>query len=427
MIEGNSGRGRVKWRSLAVAVGAAAAVVPLVGCGDSGDSGSSGASGGSKSPIKIGYLTSVTGPIAGAYADAKIGFESRIAMENAKGGVDGHKLEVIVGDDQSTQPATQAAVRNLVQGKGVKILAPYSAFTSAVAPFLKQQGIPVVGTAATDAGPEWTPDANFFSVVGSADPSNPAVNLSWGEWYKMKGSTNTSFVGVNVQPVQEDRKSVSASWKAAGLKSTYSNSTIPLSQVSGFGGIVRSMVSQGIDGVKTSWVPETGIGFMKDVDAAGARSQLKNILLLGTPGAAELKSAAARKLINGTYTTTALVPTNADRPEVEAFNAAIAKYGKTTTPLNDHGVTGWLMASAVIRGLKEAGPTASKEDFIAKLRAVKDFTGEGMLIEQVDLKASQGTGAVTGIYPRGCLWFLQYDGTEYKPEPEPVCAGLQQK
>ena len=418
---GRGSQSTYTWRKMGVAFGLVAAVGPLAGCGSDSDSGGSG---GSKAPIKIGYLTSLTGPIAGTYRDATIGFEARIAKQNAEGGVDGHKLEIIKGDDQSGAPAAQAAVRNLVQSKRVKVLAAYSVFTATVAPFLKAQGVPVIGTARADAGPEWTADGNFFSVDGSVDPDRPATNLSWGKWFKQHGATNVGFVGVNVQPVQADRKSVVASLDAAGLKTTYENSTIPLSQVSGFGGVVQSMVQQGVDGVKTSWTAAAGIAFLKDLDTAGARSKMKTIVLLGSPSTADLKSAEARKLVTGTWGTSPVVPSNADTPAAKAFMDAIAKYGNTSTPLNDHGVIGWLVASAVIRSLEEAGPDASSKDIIAKLRAVKDFDGDGMEISPLDFKASAYASAQSGIYPKGCMWFSQYDGREYKPEAEPTCGGL---
>ena len=58
----------------------------------------------SPAPITIAYITSITGPGAAEDASSPAGFDARIAMQNAEGGVDGHKLVPLVIDDQ-TSPA----------------------------------------------------------------------------------------------------------------------------------------------------------------------------------------------------------------------------------------------------------------------------------------------------------------------------------
>ncbi len=47
-------------------------------------------------------ITSLTGPGASEFSQAAAGFDARIAMQNAEGGVNGHKLVGIVLDDQTS-------------------------------------------------------------------------------------------------------------------------------------------------------------------------------------------------------------------------------------------------------------------------------------------------------------------------------------
>jgi ABC-type branched-subunit amino acid transport system substrate-binding protein len=56
----------------------------------------------SRAPITIALVTSESGPAASEFSDAPAGFKARIALQNAEGGVDGHKLVTLVVDDQTT-------------------------------------------------------------------------------------------------------------------------------------------------------------------------------------------------------------------------------------------------------------------------------------------------------------------------------------
>jgi len=70
------------------------------------------------SPYKIALITSLTGPGASEFSQAAAGFDARIALQNAKGGIDGHKLEGIVLDDQ-TSPSEVANAAQEALSKGV--------------------------------------------------------------------------------------------------------------------------------------------------------------------------------------------------------------------------------------------------------------------------------------------------------------------
>ena len=68
-------------------------------------------------PYKIAMITSLTGPGASEFSKAAAGFDARIALQNAEGGVNGHKLEGVVLDDQTNPSAVATAVQDaLSQG-----------------------------------------------------------------------------------------------------------------------------------------------------------------------------------------------------------------------------------------------------------------------------------------------------------------------
>ena len=63
----------------------------------------------SGAPIKLGLLTSVTGDASSSFNTVYQGVEARIGLQNAEGGVGGHKLTYVVADDESSGPGAVAA------------------------------------------------------------------------------------------------------------------------------------------------------------------------------------------------------------------------------------------------------------------------------------------------------------------------------
>ena len=112
-------------------IGASIAVTALVGVlAVSGVTGAGAAAtlddGVSADSIKIGYVTSQTGVAGSTFQNADKGCQARVERENAKGGVNGRKVEVEYVDDQSAQNLT--AVQNLVQNDHVFMVVNNSPF-----------------------------------------------------------------------------------------------------------------------------------------------------------------------------------------------------------------------------------------------------------------------------------------------------------
>ena len=132
--------------------------------------------------ITIAYISSLTGPGAAEDASSPAGFDARIALQNAEGGIDGHKLVPLVVDDQTSPSAIATAVQD-ADSKAFAIVSQSPLFFLA-AKYPQQQGIPVTGSYSD--GPEWgeQPYTNMFaSDAGSVDPKYP-VNTQAGKLLK---------------------------------------------------------------------------------------------------------------------------------------------------------------------------------------------------------------------------------------------------
>jgi branched-chain amino acid transport system substrate-binding protein len=97
-------------------------------------------------PIKIGALLSTTGLIAPFGTDAQPAAELFVEELNARGGINGRPIQLVVVDDESKpDQAVSAAKRLIQQEKVVTILGPLSAVVSAsVAPVLNESKVPAV-------------------------------------------------------------------------------------------------------------------------------------------------------------------------------------------------------------------------------------------------------------------------------------------
>src|SRR6185437_14957832 len=78
----------------ALAVAGTTTVATLVG--------TESVAGAAGSPLTIVMITSLTGEGGSEFSQAPAGFNARLALANAQGGVNGHKLKGIVLDDQTS-------------------------------------------------------------------------------------------------------------------------------------------------------------------------------------------------------------------------------------------------------------------------------------------------------------------------------------
>ncbi|HYT81530.1 MAG TPA: substrate-binding protein [Actinomycetota bacterium] len=100
------------------ALGLALALI-LAACSKSTTSGSTG---GSKKPIKIGILADLTGPFTTYGTSLADSAKLAIKEINAKGGIDGRQVQVIVEDIQTDVTATVDKARKLVQSDKVDLV-----------------------------------------------------------------------------------------------------------------------------------------------------------------------------------------------------------------------------------------------------------------------------------------------------------------
>jgi len=434
----------VRLRTQAVAGLVAVVALVAAGCGDDDDGASSstsvasaattaasGTGGSTAAPntasapgvapdtVKVGMITSLTGPFASTFGVAGEAAQARIETENAKGGVHGRTIQLELVDDASSPDQNLKAAQTLIEQKDVFAVISVSSFVAGSYRYLNEQGIPVTG--APLGGPMWgqEPNRNMFSYSGGYDPTSPASTLD-GLFLKSIGATKSAVLGYGNSPSSAiSIKQEVFSHEAAGIDVVYENISIPIGGVD-FTAPVLDIKKSGADVVVGSFVEASDVALATalkqgDVDA-------KQLYFTGY-GQSLLDQPTAKEAAQGVYFKTQTAPFELKTPGTEAMLAALEEHA----PSYDGGIPsagmvfGWQAADLMIRGLQEAGQNPTRESFITNLTAVTDYDGAGLLPAPVSFDHF-------GTYEeQQCAWFVQLDGEQFVPVPadgKPMCGTL---
>ena len=125
----------------------------------------------SKAPLVIGDLCSCTGPEASTISQTTDVVNAWASSVNAKGGIDGHKVQIVVKDDGYNPSTSQADAEALVQQNHVIAIFDNSDEDTVWASYIKTQKVPVFGATEANAGYQ---NSDFFPPGGTFNYSNGA-------------------------------------------------------------------------------------------------------------------------------------------------------------------------------------------------------------------------------------------------------------
>jgi branched-chain amino acid transport system substrate-binding protein len=126
---------------------------------------------GSKAPLIIGDLCSCTGPEASTISQTTNVVQAWASSVNAKGGIDGHKVQIIVKDDGYNPTTSLADAQAFVQQNHVIAIFDNSDEDTVWANYMKAQKVPVFGATEANAGYQ---NSDFFPPGGTFNYSDGA-------------------------------------------------------------------------------------------------------------------------------------------------------------------------------------------------------------------------------------------------------------
>jgi branched-chain amino acid transport system substrate-binding protein len=356
-------------------------------------------------PITIAYISSLTGEGGSEDGDSPSGFEARLDLQNAEGGVDGHKLVPLVLDDQ-TNPADIANVVQEADAKAFGIVSQSPLFFLA-AKYPNQAGVPVTGS--YDDGPEWgtQPYTNMFaSDEGSVDPKYP-VNTEIGDFLKAHGATVLGSYGYGISP-SSSRAAIGTadSFEHAGGKVGVLDTSVPFGSVA-FTSLALVAKQHDINAMVPAMDANSNYALAEALKQAGVK--LKATLFAAGYQPSVINS-PAWSTVQGSYFLTPFRPWALPDAGTKAMQAAMEKYAHfTKTQFPDLGqYEAWAGADLMIKGLELAGPNATQAAVIKDLRGLKSYNANGLLPNSIDYSTIFGHDPA-----KTCAWVMQAEKTGF--------------
>ncbi len=257
------------------AVGAAALVVTLAACGSATGSSGSGGSSDAGAPIKIALIPPSTGALAQYGTDEVKGWQVAVDEVNAKGGVDGHKIQLIKKSTDGQTSTTLQAVREAVTKQGAQYIGAVMTSTEAAAlnAQLGSLGVLAFNATAKDdglVGKECA--ANSFHIVqtDSMDIAGLAATI------KSMPGTKWAIQAEDYATGHSAADEFAQAAKAAG-KQVVLQQFAPLNTTD-FGSYITKLKSSGADAVFAVEYGADGVAFVKQAEQFNLTKSLKTVL-----------------------------------------------------------------------------------------------------------------------------------------------------
>ena len=368
----------------------------------------------SPAPITIAYVTSVTGPGGSEDGTSPGAFKARIALQNAEGGVNGHKLVPLVIDDQTSPTQIATAVQE-ADSKAFGVVSQSPLFFLA-AKYPQQQGIPVTGSYSD--GPEWgqQPYTNMFAAdVGSLDPKYPVTTLA-GSFLKAHGATVLGTYGYGISPSSSRAAIQTAdSFKHAGGKVGVLNTTVPFGGVS-FTSDALVAKQNHVDALVPEMDNNSNFALAEALQQTGVTLKAA---MFATGYQPDVIHSAAWSAVQGDYFYSLFRPWSLPNAGTKQMQAAMEKYdgySKSDFPSFSE-YEAWLGADLMIKGLQLAGQNPTHASVIKALRGVKSYNGNGLLPQSWNYSTDFGHDDA-----KSCSWFVQATKTGFVPvSSQPTC------
>jgi branched-chain amino acid transport system substrate-binding protein len=338
-------------RSTAAFIALTAAALLAVGCSNS--VGSSG-SGGTKSPIRLMVDTTMT-PAASlgglSFPWGAYGAKAAAAALNAKGGIDGHPVQIDVCDNQGNPNQSAACARTAKSSGDIAVIGAWDILgATQLLPVLQAEGIPDVGPIAVSTAEVSNPDAFSFDT-GAIMSGYASAGL-----FPQQGCKNV----VQFLPTTPATQQTLAGEKAiVADRYRLQDVVVPPGQAS-VAALASTALSTQPDCIGYEGDGQTNVKIIAALRQAGFKG--KYITAMGSLQPPFLKSLG--KLGNGVIAmSTAVDPTSSD-PGVAAFRSQMTAYAggaSAAADLNENAQGAWSSVQLVDQALAGSGRYTSAE------------------------------------------------------------------
>ena len=223
-------------------------------------------------PIKIGMSMAQTGGLAGGGKASLLGIEVWRDDVNAKGGLLGRKVELVVYDDKSSASETPAIYSKLLDVDKVDILfAPYATVpTAPLMPLVKQRGMLLIGNFSFQVNSKVGHDMWFNNAPWGPADSWASSFLDLGQ---KAGGKTIALLAADQEFAQNLAKTAREVATKLGMQVVF-DQAYPPSTVE-FSGILRALKAAKPDIVYVASYPPDSAGILRAVNEIGIGDNVK--------------------------------------------------------------------------------------------------------------------------------------------------------
>ena len=223
-------------------------------------------------PIKIGMSMPQTGGLAGGGKASLLGIEIWRDDVNAKGGLLGRKVELVVYDDKSSASETPAIYSKLIDVDKVDLLfAPYATVpTAPIMPMVKQRGLLLIGNFSFQVNSKVGHDMWFNNAPWGPPDSWASSFLDLGQ---KAGGKTIALLAADQEFAQNLAKTAREVATKLNMKVVF-DQAYPPSTVE-FSSIIRALKSAKPDIVYVASYPPDSAGILRAVNEIGIGDNVK--------------------------------------------------------------------------------------------------------------------------------------------------------
>ena len=223
-------------------------------------------------PIRIGLSMAQTGPLGGGGKAGLLGLQMWRDDVNARGGIIGRKVEMIVYDDQSNASLVPGIYAKLLDVDKVDLLiAPYSTnLTAPIMPMVKQRGLLLMGNYSFEVNERLQHDMWFNN-----SPLTDSVAFSSGyfEIGRKLGAKTVAFLAADAEFAQNLATGARNLAIHSGLKVVYDQKYPP--NTADFSSMIRAIKATKPDLVYVASYPGESVAIVRAANEIGVGDSVK--------------------------------------------------------------------------------------------------------------------------------------------------------
>jgi urea transport system substrate-binding protein len=276
-------------------------------------------------PIKIGLLTDLSGVQKLFGTPTKDVSELAVKQINAAGGVNGRKVELVVGDGQATPNVGVAAAQRLISQDGVSALFGMhdSASLHAVIPVTQSGKVPYFYTPLFEGG---TCSANLVTN-GEVPAQQLKPEIPWVQ--KQTGNNKWFLLGDDYAWPQQSLKLAAGYIKASG-GTVVGTQFVPLGTTD-FQSVISQIRASGANLLLPALVGGDAVGFEKQAAAAGlGNSKIQRLALLYENAT---RAGMGADVANGEYNTMSYDQSVSSAVNTKFLAAYTKEFGASAPPV----------------------------------------------------------------------------------------------